>query len=338
MPRWDVLLTLFATAAMALCPARPSLRDTDASVTVWAQNIKFIATGGYKDRRAEMLAAHLDTDTEVDLLLLSEARALDPLRDAMPNWCLYTQTGPETAYVWGLEGPAPGGLALAVRNRTAGVERAVSPAAGRVYRARPVTLAEGFLGRLVGFEKGWAVASVDGTEFVWTHAQASYARSPVRGAGRPGFALGAPATSPTGVGRAGQFDDLAVDLRDVRAPVLLTGDLNVLDGTPSASPKVSAAGEVDRQTLIRFTQHTGITFPADRGPCTEGSFLGTIKAAAKEAFPGLILDRVGTNTAFANAHAGTQTTCEHISSGGLSVSDHLGVRIAAPFQNREATQ
>lgn len=297
------------------------LRDNDDQVTILAQNIKFIATGGKKDQRAAMLASHLHTDPEVDLLLLSEARQIGPLREALAQWCVYAQAGPDSAYEWSLDNASPGGLVLAVRQRESGLERTIAAMAGRVFRSRPVTLAEGFLGRIAGFEKGWAVAGVDGTEFVWTHTQASYARFPARGAGS------------TGVGRAGQFDDLAFDLGRTERPTLVTGDLNLHDGTESLDPSVRGAAEIDVATLSRFSSLTGVHFPADRAPCSGGSFLGTIRAAAAEVFPGLVLDRVGTNPAFVAAHPETRTSCEHIKSGGLSVSDHLGVRIAAPFDS-----
>lgn len=318
-----LVLATIAPLAMAApasaCPAAPVLRDADADVTALAQNLKFIATGGQKQARAELLASYLASRPEVDLLLLSEARSLSALRASMVDWCFYTQEGNPSAYVWAEGELSPGGLVLGVRQREAGEARAVEAGAGQVFRARAVTLAEGFLGKLAGFEKGWAVARVDGTALVWTHTQASYERSPMRGAGGPGF------------GRQGQFADLATDLGRAQHPVLVTGDLNVLEGAPSAHPEVQAAGRRDADTLSGFTRLTGIRFGAPGAPCAGGTFLGALRGVANSVFVGASFDRVGTNDAFDQAHPGTELACARIEAEGLRLSDHLGVRIHAPF-------
>ncbi len=313
------LLASALTATAGECPAAPLLRDPDDHVTALSQNLKFIATGGHKVARAELLAEYLAVHPEVDLLLLSEARSLGPLRAGLRGWCFYTQVGHPLAYRWAAGDLSPGGLVLAVRQRSSGEPRHLSAEAGRVFRARPVTLAEGFLGKIAGFEKGWAVAHVDGTSMVWTHTQASYASSPLRGAGGPG------------AGREGQFADLAADLGHAEHPVLLTGDLNVLDGAPSPDGGVQAAGRRDARTLSGFSALTGIRFGSAGDPCPGGSFLGALRGVADSVFVGATFDRVGTNGAFDAQHVGAQFGCERIEGEGLRLSDHLGVRIHAPF-------
>lgn len=312
------MLSLIAFAvALADCPATPRLRDDDDQVSVLSQNLKFIATGTAKADRAAILADYLEVHADIDLLLLSEARALDPLRDTLDDWCFYTQEGPPLAYQWALGTLSPGGLVLGVRQRATGTAREVGAEAGRVYRARAVSLAEGFLGKVVGFEKGWAVVEIDGTAWVWTHTQASYERKPLLGAGSEGR------------GRVGQFADLAGDLGHAEHPVLVTGDLNLLEG--AAHPSAADAARADAVTLERFSTFTGIRFAADRGPCHGGSFLGALRGVADNVFSGAVFDRVGTNAAFDTEHPGTALACERIEADGLHLSDHLGIRISAPF-------
>lgn len=312
-----MLSLLVVAVALADCPAVPQLRDDDGQVSVLSQNLKFIATGTAKADRAAILADYLGAHPDIDLLLLSEARTLDPLRDTLAEWCFYTQEGAPDAYQWALGSLSPGGLVLGVRQRATGEARDVGAAAGRVYRARAVSLAEGFLGKIVGFEKGWAVVEIDGTAWVWTHTQASYERRPLLGVGGEGR------------GRAGQFADLAGDLGRAEHPVLVTGDLNVLEGL--AHPSTADAARADALTLERFSAFTGIRFAADRGPCHDGSFLGALRGAAEGVFSGAVFDRVGTNAAFDATHPGTALACERIEADGLHLSDHLGIRISAPF-------
>ncbi len=312
-----MLSLLVLSVALADCPVVPRLRDDDDRVSVLSQNLKFIATGTAKADRAAILGDYLEAHPDIDLLLLSEARALDPLRDTLGDWCFYTQEGSPDAYQWAPGSLSPGGLVLGVRQRATGEVREVGAAAGRVYRARAVSLAEGFLGKIVGFEKGWAVVEVDGTSWVWTHTQASYERRPLLGVGSEGR------------GRAGQFADLAGDLGHAERPVLVTGDLNLLEGVNH--PSTAEAARADAQTLERFSAFTGIRFAADRGPCREGSFLGTLRGVADSVFTSAVFDRVGTNAAFDAQHPDTALACERIEADGLHVSDHLGIRISAPF-------
>jgi endonuclease/exonuclease/phosphatase family metal-dependent hydrolase len=183
-----------------------------------------------------------------------------------------------------------------------------------------VSLAEGLLGRLAGFAKGWAAVGWEGSRLVWTHAQASYDRHPAAGAGR------------AGVGRAGQMQDLADDLGRSAAPVLVTGDLNALDGFASGDEEIRTAGEVDRGTLDGFFARTGIRF--GKGPCAGGSFLGTVfrDRRSDSAIAGASLDRVGLNSAFEAAHPETRVACAEIAEGRLRVSDHRGLLITVPHR------
>ena len=317
-----MVVLLASLAPAATCPASPELRDDDDVLTVLAQNMQLIAVGPVRTERGAVLGRWLDgPGAAVDLLFLSEGRDLDPLSAAMPDWCLYVQAGSGMeGYRWELAGGerSPGGLVLGVRQRPEGVLRSLDGLAGRVFRARSVSLAEGLLGRLAGFAKGWAGVGWDGARLVWTHAQASYDRHPAAGAGREG------------VGRAGQMQDLADDLGRSDAPVLVTGDLNALDGFASGDEEIRAAGEVDRGTLDRFFVRTGIRF--GRGPCAGGSFLGSVfrDQPSDSAIAGASLDRVGLNAAFEANHPDTRVACAEIAEGRLRVSDHRGLLISVP--------
>lgn len=318
-----VTLALLAGLALA-CPSTPLLRDQDGVVTALSQNLKFITTGGWRAERSELLAGWLHGEGgDVDLLLLSEARLLEPLRSALPDFCFYTQAarGRDT-YAWEPLGerPPPGGLALAVRVRADGEPHMLGAAAGRPFRARPTTWAENLLGRIFRYTKGWAQVTVDGTTLAWSHMQASYPRRPEVGAGEAGR------------GRAGQFDDLARDLGRRANPTLLTGDLNLLEGFDAGDARVAAARERDERTLASFEARTGVEFHAARAP--RGTFLGSLfHHRGEEAWDrGATYDRVGTNRPFALRHPDTEVRVVEIVRNGLRVSDHLGLEIRIPFR------
>lgn len=318
-------LVLVATASAA-CPRTPSFRDGDGDVVILAQNLKFIATGGQRDARATILANYLKSEgAAVDLLLLSEARDADTIEEHVGEWCFYSQAGNGLdGYRWdpaGSAGRSPGGLVLGVRQRSEGLQRGIAGSAGRVYRARPVSLAEGLLGPLVGFVKGWAGLDIDGTRIVWTHTQASYDAHPERGAGN------------AAKGRAGQFHDLAGDLGRSSQPTLVTGDLNVLDDTPV--PKARIAAGIDGKTLADFVASTGIHFAPPRAACADGTFVGTLAPDGRGGkLAGAALDRVGVNDAFNARHPGMTVGCADISSPKLRLSDHRGLLIDVPFDKR----
>jgi hypothetical protein len=328
------------------------LRDPDDALVVVAQNLKFIATGARRERRAALLGRWLASDgSDVDLLLLSEARLTRALRHAT-GWCFYTQAeGEAERYGWApihVRRP-PGGLVLGVRQRTAGRMRILTGDAGRRFDTRPTSLAEGLLGRLVRYRKGWASLRVDGTHVVWSHAQASYARDPARGAGVHGH------------GRAGQFEELADAIGSTHAPTVVTGDLNLLAGF-AAARTTSAARAVaqDEQTVTRFSERTGIdlrwfatgTYAASidvataagsherpmNGPESEG-LAEDGRTAAATGWPwdlGAPYDRVGINAAFVQRHPDTRAETIEIRDADVRVSDHLGIRLTIPFPH-EAT-
>lgn len=308
------------------CPASPVLYDEDAVVTALAQNMKLIATGGRREGRVGLLAGWLeDEGAGVDLLLLSEARLLQPLQAGLPSFCLYTQgPGPRSGYSWEPAGerPPPGGLALAVRVRVRGSPRGLGVQAGRWFRARPTTWAEALLGRLVGYVKGWAELTVDGTSIVWSHMQASYARRPEVGAGGPGR------------GRAGQFEDLAEDLGRRGRPTLMTGDLNLLEGFEPVSAavdrRIGSARQRDEHTLRSFEARTGVEFHGSYAP--EGTYLGALRLEDAPTWDqGAPYDRVGVNRSFEARHPGLEVRRVEIRGGDLRVSDHLGLEIRIPF-------
>ncbi len=311
-----------STLATAACPTMPAFRDGDGDVVILAQNLKFIATGAQRAARADLLAGYLLADgAAVDLLLLSEARDSDTIEEHVLDWCFYAQAGNgRQGYRWDPAGAgrSPGGLVLGVRQRQEGTLRGLAGSAGRVFRARPVSLAEGLLGPIVGFVKGWAGIDVDGTRIVWTHTQASYDAHPERGAGGPTF------------GRAGQFRDLAADLGISTLPTLLTGDLNVMDD--NADPAARRAADIDGTTLAGFVASTGIRFAPPRAACAEGTFVGTLKAAGGGGkMAGAALDRVGVNDAFNTRHPGMTVGCADIRGRDLRLSDHRGLLINVPF-------
>lgn len=316
---------LLSTFAVAACPALPTLRDDDDRLVMLEQNLQFILIGQQKDDRARLLETWLAGEGHaVDLLLLSEARDVPPLEAAMPDWCFYGQGGNgRDGYVWQPAdlGRSPGGLVVGVRQRDTGTLRFIDAPAGHVYEARPVSLAEGWLGRLGNFVKGWATLEVDDTTYTWTHTQASYTHHPELGAGGPG------------VGRRGQFDQLATALDRAR-PTLVTGDLNVLDGFYTADVAFDAllapARRIDADTLQAFAAHAGIHF-GDRA-CTSGTFVGTVDATdpSDDPYAGAVFDRVGVNDAFWARHPDSTVQCEEVRSGALRVSDHRGLVITVP--------
>ena len=351
------MLALLAGLALgAECPAEPSLRDPDGEITALSQNLKFIITGEKRRLRDALFAEWLrDEGAHVDLLLLSEARLTGGFAAWEPEWCFYTQlAGDDDAYTWApiSAGRPPGGLALGVRQREAGEARAVAAYAGRKYRAKPTSLAEGFLGRVFKFEKGWAGVSIEDTHLVWSHTQASYRKDPVKGAGKPGE------------GRAGQFADLADDLGRPDRATLLTGDLNLLDGFrprhAETEARIAAARARDAETMAHFRERTGINLawpwarpPAEGAdaattgasdaavavaPDVMGTFAGDIdrRRAADVWDVGAPYDRVGVNDAFLAQHPGTRVRPVEIARGWLGVSDHLGLEIAIPFGKRAA--
>lgn len=321
------LLLATLSAAWASCPVTPALRDDDQRLVLLSQNLQFIAIGKWRDERAALLDDYLrGSGAGVDLLLLSEARDVDALEGAMEDWCFYGQSGDgHSGYGWtpAAAHRSPGGLVLGVRQRADGELRRIDGPAGKVYSAKPVTLAEGWLGRMVNFVKGWASVRVDNTSYMWTHTQASYERHPERGAGGP-F-----------VGRAGQFAELASAVPRTE-PALLTGDLNVLDGfyapDPAFDKKVAPARSIDAQTLRAFFENTGMLFHPQATTCPEGSFVGSVDASrpSDDRFAGATFDRVGTNSAFTDRHPDTTVHCEEILGGGLRVSDHRGLLIDVP--------
>jgi hypothetical protein len=322
---------LLASLAAARCPDQPELRDPDGEVVVLSQNLKFIATGGHRAERADLLARYLeDEGASVDLLLLSEARITDDLERWGGAWCFYAQEGDGVrgAYHWELladERP-PGGLALGVRQRASGEVRRVEGEAGRRFRAAPVSLAEGLLGRIVGYHKGWAGLVVDGTQIVWSHTQASYHRRPTRGAGAAGR------------GRVGQFQDLASDLGRPERATLLTGDLNLLAGfTPARAEDeafVAEARAVDEKTVGWFKELTGID--CDWFRPGGGSFRGSVRKDREHGFwdRDAPYDRVGVNAAFLDRHPGAKVRTVDIGNERLRVSDHAGLEITIPFGGR----
>lgn len=333
-----VLALLSWLAPAVACAPSPELRDPDGVLTVLEQNLKFIAVGGRRAERAQMLGDWLaDDGQDVDLLLLEEVRLSTSLVDAMPGWCFYTQLGDglRQSYRWRNieEERPPGGLAIAVRTRTAGPLRDVGGDAGRRFRASPSTWVEGFLGRLVGYRKGWAGITVDGTRLVWSHTQASYRQHPERGAGARGR------------GRVGQFDDLAEDLGRPDHPTLLTGDLNLLDTFEAAAEgdyagRVDAARRIDGETMAHFEDRTGLDFHWPRlrprradGSPAHGTFLGNIFNTPQdpEWDGGAAYDRVGVNEAFKHQHPGALVHAVEIVRRDLRVSDHVGLKIEIPF-------
>ncbi|MES2640337.1 MAG: endonuclease/exonuclease/phosphatase family protein [Myxococcota bacterium] len=250
------MLTLLVPYALAAhCPAEPSLKDPDGEVTVLAQNLKFIITGTKRKERDQLFADYLRTEgADVDILLLSEARLTRSFESWAPEWCFYTQIGTASldGYRWApIEaGRPPGGLAMGLRQRPEGTVHQVSGEAGRRYRARPTSFAEGVLGRVFGFRKGWAGLHIDDTHLVWSHTQASYKRRPERGAGEGRS------------GRAGQFADLAEDLGRPEGATLITGDLNLLAGfvprRERDERRVTRARDIDSETVAQFRERTGI--------------------------------------------------------------------------------
>lgn len=333
-----LLSTVASRPASAACAPSPELRDPDAQLTVLVQNLKFIITGRHRTERARLLSDWLDGEGKnVDLLLLSEARITSALEDWGDAWCFYTQRGDGlTGYRWApiAEGRPPGGLAIGVRQWSIGVQRHISGAAGRRYRARPVTMAEGFLGRIAGYRKGWAGLVVDGTEVVWSHTQASYRRRPARGAGRGYTRSEAGEVRANGHGRTGQFEDLASDLGFPTRATLLTGDLNLLAGFVPADPadeaRVRAARDIDDHTVSWFKRVTGLDLDWMKGGA--GTFAGSVYADAAPPWDaGAAYDRVGVNEAFLLRHAATRVSSVAIADAHFRVSDHLGLRIEIPF-------
>jgi len=350
-----MLALLVSYALAADCPAEPALRDPDGEMTVLAQNLKFIITGAKRKERDALFADYLAHEgAAVDVLLLSEARLTRGFEAWRPEWCFYTQVpfAETDGYRWApIEaGRPPGGLAMGIRQRPGGQLRTVGGDAGRRYRARPTSLAEGFLGRLFGFRKGWARLRVDDTQLVWSHTQASYKRRPERGAGAERR------------GRVGQFEDLAEDLGRPEDATLMTGDLNLLAGfrphREEDDARIERARAIDTDTVARFREHTGIdlTWPwsADKEP--DASAAGELRLASltpttpRERVPvgtfaggldkrrldarwdvGAPYDRVGVNDAFLARHPGTRVRRVEIAHGWMRVSDHLGLEIAIPF-------
>lgn len=319
-----MLLLLLLPAANAACPAKPALLDADDELTVLEQNLKFISVGAHREERAALLHRYLvDEGRDVDLLLLSEARITRALPSA--DWCFYTQDGGTDGYAWAPieSGTPPGGLAMGVRHREAGHPRVIA-GGGRPFRARPVSLAEGVLGSLVHYVKGWASLVVDDTQIVWSHTQASYKRRPERGAG----ALGR--------GRSGQFDDLADDLGHPSRATLITGDLNLLAGftgrNDADEARVKRARDIDAHTMDAFRTRTGVDLSwfADAG-----TFVGSVFTKPRAATWDVEAkyDRVGVNPAFLARHPGTHVAPVEIRGDRLRVSDHLGLRITIPFAN-----
>lgn len=357
-----MLALLALTAAASACPSQPSLRDPDGELTVLEQNLKFIVTGTRRSERAALLSDWLDRqDDTVDLLLLSEARLTSPLVETLRGWCFYGQSGDglHRSYTWTsvTAAPPPGGLVVGVRDRSDGPLRQVGGPAGRRFRAAPATLVEGLLGRVFHYQKGWADLEVDGTHLVWSHTQASYRQHPEKGAGGPGL------------GRWGQFDDLASDLGHPNAPTLLTGDLNLLDRfhAPAQRKCVDTACSIDADTVARFQERTGLDFhwlrplaerdsthdgtraaarsrdedgaraaarPHDDDDEADGTFLGTIfpHGGAEAWDRGARYDRVGVNEGFKQLHPGTRVRRVQIETAELRVSDHAGLEITIPFR------
>ncbi len=322
-----LLLTLLPFAmASSPCPADPELRDSDGDLTVLTQNLKFIATGSHRAARAELLRAYLQGDGgAVDLLLLQEARITGTLGSLAPDWCLYGQGGDgRSGYAWHPVAAvrSPGGLVLGVRRSEHGRPRRIASGGGKRFRARAVTLAEGLLGPVFAYRKGWATLTVDDTRIVWSHTQASYRRRPERGAGAPGQ------------GRAGQFDDLATDLGRPAEATLITGDLNLLAGfrphCKANEAGVCRARDIDDSTIARFRTQTGLDL----------SWFASVSTFAGSLFKGrgaslwdaeAAYDRVGVNDAFLERHPGAHVTTVEIGDERMRVSDHLGLRITIPF-------
>ncbi len=332
-----VLLLLASQGATAACPQTPELRDADGELTVLEQNLKFIVVGSHRAERAGLLHGYLDGDgAGVDLLLLSEARLTESLSAWGSGWCFYTQAGnglADDGYTWSPieSGTPPGGLAMGVRQRENGLLRHIS-GGGRRFRAQPVSLAEGVLGSLGHYWKGWASLTVDDTRIVWSHTQASYRRQPERGAGR------------LGRGRAGQFDDLADDLGHPLQATLITGDLNLLAGfepkVASDDARVARARDIDDGTVRTFRNRTGVDLAWFS---TVGTFMGSVfKGPQSRSWDTeAAYDRVGVNAAFLVRHPGTRVAPVEIGDAHMRVSDHLGLRITIPFaeaaEQRDAT-
>ncbi len=319
-------LTLALGHAHAGCPATPELRDADGELTVLEQNLKFISTGTHRSERAALLRHYLEGEGQkVDIVLLEEARITDTLASLDEDWCFYTQAGDGlSGYEWMPIQTArpPGGLALGVRQNEVVVVRHITSGGGKRFRAKAVTLAEGWLGPLVAYRKGWASLTVDDTRIVWSHTQASYHRRPEKGAG----ALGR--------GRAGQFDDLASDLGHPVEATLLTGDLNLLAGfeptCKADESRVCRARDIDDKTVKRFRDRTGLDLSWFSNVGTfAGSFFKSERGQAWDSLAAY--DRVGVNAAFLKRHPGTHVAPVDIGDGDLAVSDHLGLRITIPF-------
>lgn len=323
-----MLLFLASMALAATCPSSPELRDPDGEVTVLAQNLKFIVTGGQRAERARLLASYLESEGEpVDLLLLSEARMTRELQEYGTDWCFYTQVGNGLldGYRWApIEaGRPPGGLALGVRQRPWGERWDLGATAGKRYRARPTSLAEGMLGRVFRYHKGWARLEIGDTLIVWTHAQASYERRPHVGAGREKK------------GRAAQFEELAHDLGKLEKPAIVTGDLNLLAGFAPAREehheKVRRASVIDADTMRHFRDVTGLDLDWFK-PKGKGTFAGSyLRDEPVDKWDvGAAYDRVGVNAPFLARHPGTRVKTVEIAEGPIRVSDHLGLEIAIP--------
>jgi hypothetical protein len=322
-----LLLALAIPAASAACPQTPELRDPDNQLTILEQNLKFIVVGSHRAERAGILRTYLETEgEEVDLLLLSEARLTSDLAAWGTGWCFYTQTGnglADDGYSWSAieTSTSPGGLAIGVRERATGTVRRVT-GGGRRFRARAVSLAEGVLGMLGNYRKGWASLTIDGTHIVWSHTQASYRQRPERGAGRAGR------------GRAGQFDDLADDLGHPLHATLITGDLNLLAGfkprLAGDDARVARARDIDSGTVKAFRNRTGVDL---EWFANAGTFMGSVFKAPQppEWDTDAAYDRVGVNAAFLSRHPGTHVAPVEIGDEHMRVSDHLGLRITIPF-------
>ncbi len=345
------MLLFLVPLGLAVCPPTPTLRDPDGTLTVLSQNLKFIATGARRRERSRLLFDYLLREGEkIDVLLLSEARLTISLASGDERWCFYAQAGDRDAYRWApiADARSPGGLVIGVRQRPEGEERRVGPFAGRAFRARATSLAEGLLGALVGYRKGWAALEIDDTRLLWSHTQASYKRDPTVGAGRDR------------VGRAGQFTDLADDLGRPRGPTLLTGDLNLLAGfaptRPADAQRVAPARAIDERTVALFAARTGVELSGPESGAASGPAEALVSGASFAALPldvapphgtfaggidrrrpadgwdtGAPYDRVGMNAAFQAVHPGTRVRPVEIAAEWLRVSDHLGLEITIPF-------
>lgn len=316
----SLLLSLLLCTALAAdpgCPAIPTLREDDRALTALAQNVKFIAGGERRAERAALLAGAVAADPAVDLLLLSEARQAAPLIAALEppagaGFCLYRQAGPRQGYRWARAGaPAPGGLLLGVRARAAGREIRLEGAAGRAFTSRALTFADGFLGPLSGFYKGFAEVRIDGVRLIWSHLQASYGPRDA-GAGGPGR------------GRRGQLEELAAEIAPPDLPTeahgaaLLVGDLNLND--PRSAADAESVRQFEARTRVRLAG----------GHCAGGTWLGSLLPGVgpgpDDFFYGADLDRVGATPALEASHA-LEVRCVEVEAQGLRLSDHRGLRI-----------